>query len=307
MELYRTYRPSMFKDVLGQDSVIKSMRGLLKKKNFPHASLTTGLSGCGKTTLLRIVANKLCCGEHDFTEMNCADMRGIEDIRKIRNIMSLKPISGDVRVWILDECHKMTNDAQNMLLKVLEECPEHCYFMLASTDPVKLLRTIQTRCMLFKVNSVDDRTMEEIIERVRKKEKIKLTEDVRDKIIKHANNSPRQALVLLHLVSEIKKEADQLDAIEAADVEVEGFKIAQALMNPRSQWADVSKLIDSCKDEAEGIRRIVLGYASKCMNGNSAMRAYVVIRSFRNTFFSGGMAELKASAFEVVVLSKRPK
>jgi DNA polymerase III gamma/tau subunit len=104
MELYKKYRPSKFSEVRGQNDVIRPLIDFGKRKSIPHFLLFTGPSGCGKTTIARILKGKLNCGDMDFYELNVADFRGVDMVRDIRNKMSLAPMSGDVRVWLVDEC-----------------------------------------------------------------------------------------------------------------------------------------------------------------------------------------------------------
>src|SRR5690606_3369465 len=109
--------------------------------DIPHAMLFTGPSGCGKTTLARILRVKLRCSDNDFQEINAADFRGIDSIRSMRQQVGAAPLGGDSRIWLIDEAHSMTADAQNAFLKLLEDTPRHVYFFLATTDPQKLKKT----------------------------------------------------------------------------------------------------------------------------------------------------------------------
>jgi DNA polymerase-3 subunit gamma/tau len=139
-ELYLKHRPSLFKQVIGQDDAVNVLQQLLKGDRFPHALLLSGPSGCGKTTLARICRDKLECTGADFQELNGADTRGIDTIREIRSHLNLRPMHGKCRIWYIDEAHKLSNDAQNALLKMLEDTPTTAYFMLATTEPNKLIK-----------------------------------------------------------------------------------------------------------------------------------------------------------------------
>jgi len=139
---------------------------MVKRNKVPHTLLFSGPPGCGKTTLARILRKKLNCGKYDFSEVNCADFRGIDMVRDIRSHLQQAPISGDCRVWLIDEAHKLSNDAQNAFLKMLEDTPNHVYFFLATTNPQKLLKTIRTRCTEVVVKSLGDKNMEELIDDV---------------------------------------------------------------------------------------------------------------------------------------------
>ena len=131
MSLYLQYRPIELSQLKGNADIVATLEGMLDNRtSCPHAFLLHGPTGCGKTTIGRIIASSLGCKDSDFTEVDSADFRGIDTIREIRKSSQFMPTHGDVRVWLIDECHKMTNDAQNALLKILEDTPTHIYFVL---------------------------------------------------------------------------------------------------------------------------------------------------------------------------------
>src|SRR4030067_1009997 len=109
MELYKKYRPKTFKDVVGQDEVVNVLSAMGKKNETPHFILFSGPRGVGKTSIARIIKSKLHCSDHDFKELNAADFRGIDVVREIRRSMSLSPLIGQVRLWLLDEVHAGTS------------------------------------------------------------------------------------------------------------------------------------------------------------------------------------------------------
>ena len=118
----------------------------MASKHGTNPILFTGPSGTSKTTLARIYKNHIGCSDMDFVELNAANFKGIDTVRDIIRDMNLSPMKGPVRMWLIDECHKMTNDAQNAFLKSLEDVPSHVRFCLATTDSSKLLKTLVSRC-----------------------------------------------------------------------------------------------------------------------------------------------------------------
>ena len=147
MELYKKHRPKRLKDVLGCDGIKKQIQRCPDGSHLAHSILITGPSGCGKTTIARIVAQKILkTSDTDLMEINCADFRGIEMVRDIRSRMSLAPMGGQARTWIIDEAHQLTTQAQDAFLKILEDQPRHVYFILCTTDPSKLITTVKNRC-----------------------------------------------------------------------------------------------------------------------------------------------------------------
>ena len=111
MSYYKRFRPKTLKSVLGQEGPVNSLQRFIDRNTIPHCILFTGPSGCGKTTIGRILKTHLNCGDADWLEINSADFKGIDTVREIRRSINLSPISGDCRIWFIDEAHKLTNDA----------------------------------------------------------------------------------------------------------------------------------------------------------------------------------------------------
>lgn len=305
MEFYKKHRPTLFKQLVGQPDAVRVLTGMVKKKTVPHAILLTGPSGCGKTTIARILRDKLECHDRAFSEINCADFRGIDMVREIRKFMGQHTLSGKCRIYLIDECHQLTGEAQNALLKMLEDTPSHVYFMLATTDPGKLKTTIKTRCTEIKVRGLLADEMKGLLQSVAKKESLTIGDDVYDKIIDVAEGSARKALVLLDQISAIEDEQEQLEAIEASDSKRQGIEIARALMRvgkDKCSWSEMCKLLKEIDEEPETIRHIVLGYMTSVMLGGSKIspRCYAIIQCFRDNWYDCKRAGLVAACYEVI-------
>ncbi len=200
MTLYRTYRPTSFDEMIGNEETIEAIRSCLTKSKQPHSYLLHGPAGCGKTTLGRIMAAELGCKGADFMELDAADFRGIDTVRGIRRQIAYAPMEGESRVWLLDECHQFSNDAQNALLKALEEPPSHVYFILCTTVPQKLLPTIRSRCSDHAVSTLTDTQMKYLRRHVVKAEEESMSKAVYAQIVQDSMGHPRRALTILDQV-----------------------------------------------------------------------------------------------------------
>ncbi len=301
-ELYKKYRPKKFKNIIGQPGAIKVLQTFIKKNKVPHSLLFSGPSGCGKTTIARILRKELKCGKHDFVEINGSDKNGVDDMRRIRTQLNKSPISGKCKIWLIDEAHKISTAAQDMMLKMLEDTPKHIYFFLATTDPQKLKRTIKTRCTEIAVKSLTRKYLIALIAYIIAKEKSKIPAEVIDKIIEVSEGSARKALVLLNQIYLLGDEDDMLASIEETTVEKISEFIGKLLINPKTSWFEIAKVLkDNKEQEPESIRWGVLGYAKTCLLSGSKIsaRAYIIIDAFRDHFYDSKHAGLAAAAYEV--------
>jgi len=302
-ELYKKHRPKKLKQLYGQAHIIKALKNKVKNNKVPHAILIGGPSGCGKTTIARILARHVGCGKHDFKEMNCADFRGIDMVRDIRRRINQAPLSGTAVMYLIDEAHKLSNDASNAFLKLLEDTPSHVYFVLCTTDPKKLIKEIHTRCTELTVKSLDSNALSFLLCNVVEKENKKISTVVIDKIIEICEGSARKALVLLDQIIDMKDETDMLETIQSASVETQAIEIARTLFKANISWTTMAKVLKNADlTEAESIRWMVLGYAKSIMlnGGKLSNKAYLVLDAFRDHFYDSKASGLVAACYEVV-------
>lgn len=256
MELYKAYRPRKFEEIVGNESTIKSIRQKVEKGTLPHFILLTGPSGCGKTTIARILQKELKCSSDDFLEFNCANRNGVELAREIEKDYRKKPIGGGIRIYYLDEAHSLTSACESSLLKPLEDTPEHCYFIFATTDPQKILNTIKTRATEYKLSALTSKQINELLTEVCDTEKRKVSEAIKQDIFDCCGGSARLALVLLDKIIDLD-ESEQRDTLEEAKrAEAGAFQLLQALMGWGSKgWDAVAKALANNTEDPEGIRR----------------------------------------------------
>lgn len=300
-ELFNKYRPKNFKQVFGQEKAVDLLSRLVKTKKVPRQLLFVGDSGCGKTTLARILRDKLeCNASHDFTEINASDKRGIDDARAIISSAHRKPMAGPTKVLLIDEAHRLTGEAQDSLLKLVEEPPPYLHLMLATTNPTKLLKTIQNRCTEVRVNLLGDSSMVAMLQSVLEKEGKAMKRAVVDKIVEVSGGSARKALVVLHSVIDLEDKDAQLKAINSADTQSQGIQVARAIINdPNPKWPSVAKLLKTVDEDPETIRRIILGYASAIMLNAApqSARANLVLLQFSDHYYDIGKPGLVRDCF----------
>jgi len=301
MSLYLKYRPANLDELRGNSQVITTLKGMLSNlENCPHSFLLHGPTGCGKTTIGRIIARELGCTGYDLREINSADFRGIDTIRDVIKSSQFMAMESTCMVWLVDEVHKMTNDAQNALLKILEDTPRHVYFILCTTEPQKLLATIKGRCSQFQMSPLSDSEMRILLKRVARRESTGLEEEVLTQIVNSAKGHPRNALQVLEQVLNVPVE-QRMETAKKAEAEViQSIELCRALINKKS-WKEISAILTGLKDqEAEGIRRAVLGYCQAILlSGKDEPLCGLILEEFINPFYDSGFPQLTYACYAV--------
>ena len=220
--LARKYRPKTFAQLAGQDHVVRALTHALESNRLHHAYLFTGTRGIGKTTISRILAKSLNCtgadGQGgvtsapcgvcpacqaidadrymDYTELDAASNRSIDEVRDLIERAAYKPSVGRYKVFMIDEAHQLTKDAFNALLKTLEEPPEYLKFVLATTDPEKMLPTVLSRCLQFNLRPMAPDTVQHHLAHVLQSETIEFETGALRLLARAARGSMRDALSL---------------------------------------------------------------------------------------------------------------
>jgi DNA polymerase-3 subunit gamma/tau len=218
VSLYRKWRPQDFSDIVGQENVVKTLKNAIKLDRIAHAYLFCGPRGTGKTSTAKILAKALNCEEGptvdicddctscnkitdnssiDVLEIDAASNRGINEIRELREKVKFSPTEGNYKVYIIDEVHMLTTEAFNALLKTLEEPPEYVVFILATTEPNKLLSTILSRCQRFDFGRLSISDIISRISYISEQEEVEISEKSLAAIARSAAGGMRDAISIL--------------------------------------------------------------------------------------------------------------
>ena len=304
MSLYNKYRPKELSQVIGNKEIVSYLKTIIDEPGKrPNTYLFHGPTGCGKTTLARILSKEFGCSSGDMSEMeiNTASFRGIDTVRELITKSKYRSfgVSGKM-VWIIDEVHKMTNDAQNAMLKLLEDPPKKSYFILCTTDPNKLLPTVRGRCIELGVKPLNEDQMERLIKGISKAEGQKIKSIVRDQIIQDSFGLPRNAIQILEKVLGTSPDK-QLEIAEQSAIEhSQSIELCKALLD-KTSWKMIREILKGLKDqEAESIRRQVLGYAQAVLLKNDNQKAAFILEEFIDPFYDSGFPGLVLACYTVI-------
>ncbi len=209
--LARRYRSRSFDEVVGQESIARTLKAAIDQEKVAHAYLFSGTRGVGKTSMARIFANALNNPENkddiaqaiftgqdtDTIEIDGASNRGVDEAREVIASSVYRPLRGEYKIYIIDEVHMLTKEAFNALLKTMEEPPEHVKFILCTTEPHKVPPTIQSRCQRFDFRNIPSGKIEDHLEAVVKQEGLKADPELIAAVARLGNGSMRDALSLL--------------------------------------------------------------------------------------------------------------
>jgi DNA polymerase III gamma/tau subunit len=276
MNILNEFRPSTLEKVIGNKSACSVIKENLNRPVAPHIYMITGPTGSGKTTLARIIASTLCSSETDINEVQ---LRGIDDTRALREELVIAPLWSYNKVYILDELHHLTKDGQNDLLKPFEEPPKHVYFVLTTTEPQKVIKTIQSRCVKIKTSKLNTDEAKELLNRIDSS----LDKEIVDIIIEKADGLPRDIITGYAAVAGIDDVREVYKTLSIfPDDDPEIIELIRKVVYQSKSWEEVAGILDKIEAEPETIRIVFCNWLRKALLNNNVQKAGVYARMLAN-------------------------
>lgn len=295
------YRPQTLDEMIGNESAIESIKNIMARelKDIPSSWLFVGPAGCGKTSLARILKKELECDDMCFFEYNSSNTRGIDTIRAIQEAARLAPMVGKTKVYLCDESHAWTKEAQNAALKMLEDAPKNTFFILATTNPEKLIKPIHSRCVKIQVNQVSQKKIVPFLKNIADKEGVDIPSAVLTKIATICDGTPRDALKMLDTIIDMEDEKEMLEVLHEVIPDEAGlFEFCKMLLDKKTQWKDIAAWLKATPDDPESIRRGILGILNAFLLNDGSVHTAMVIECFLSNYYDSGKAGLTISCLQ---------
>ena len=276
--LYRKYRPKTFDEIIGQEVIVKTLKNSIKNNMVSHAYLLAGPRGTGKTSVAKIFAKILNCHNLnelepcnecvsciqvnnnqniDIIEIDAASNNGVDEIREIRNKITLVPTNSKYKIYIIDEVHMLTNQAFNALLKTLEEPPQHVIFIFATTEPQKIPKTILSRCQRFDYKKVGTDKIVKRLKYISEKENINITNEALFEIAKVSDGGVRDSISLLDQALAYSENEINIDDIHEINGTLTLNEVYDLILNILNQeLVEIIKKIEKYDNEGKSIVKI---------------------------------------------------
>lgn len=260
------YRPTELEEICGQGSIVKILQRQISKKEFKHVYLFTGPSGTGKTTTARILASKINGSLAGLEELDAASNNGVDNVRNIIKQAQERSITSKYKIFIIDECHALSNQAWQAFLKCIEEPPEYTIFMFCTTDSQKIPPTIINRCQRYNLSKISTEAIRNRLEYICKQEGFTNYDESISYIAKTSDGGARDAIATLEKVASMSSDiniANTLEALGAYSYDM-FFELANSIID--SNQAKVSSIISHIYDNGNDFKLFVDSFFTFCLD-----------------------------------------
>ena len=280
------YRPKTFEDVCGQSITVKILEKAVEQKNFKHAYLFAGDSGCGKTTLARCFANAINQGSGEPIELDAASQRDIETIRAITDSANQRSLDSEYKVYIIDECQSYTIVQWQAFLRSIEEAPEYTIYMFCTTEPQKLPTTILNRLQRYNITKIDTATVKNRLKYICQQEGFTNYEQTCDLISKISNGCMRDAIMRLDQCANFSTDLNIENAKQVlTDISYEAmFKLTWALQDKKEE--DMLNVIDKLYSSGNDLKNFINNYLEFVLD----LSKYILFKNIELTNIPGYFA-----------------
>ncbi|MCG2794771.1 MAG: DNA polymerase III subunit gamma/tau [Actinomycetia bacterium] len=330
ISLYRKWRPQALCEVVGQRHVTDTLANALSGGRLVHAYLFSGPRGTGKTSTARILAKAINCDEGptatpcntcdacvsisqgtalDVIEIDAASNRRIDEIRGLLEKIPFAPTAFRTKVYIIDEVHQLTPEASSALLKTLEEPPGHVIFVLATTEPHKLLPTIVSRCQRFEFSLVPTKEISRLLGQIASREEIDIEEEALGMIAEHAHGSVRDAIGVIDQISNFSGKKVTLAQLAQILGEVETdltFEMVDLIAERETPGALalVGSIVDAGKDPRRFVESLISHLRCLFLIQNAA-KAEEIVEATEDHYQRLAEQSNRLRRFEVIRLMER--
>ena len=260
------YRPKTFEDCVGQSSIIKILQKQIDMKAYKHAYLFCGPSGCGKTTIARILASKINGSLAGLEELDAASNNGVDNVRSIIKAAQERSVSSEYKIYIIDECHALSNAAWQAFLKCIEEPPQYTIFMFATTDPQKIPATIVNRCQRYNLSKISTDKLVERLRHICKQEGFTNYEESIEYIAKISDGGARDSIATLEKVASYSTDItiqNTLEALGTYSYEM-FFRLVNDIIDGKQ--ADVVKTVSDVYYKGNDLKLFVDQFFNFCLD-----------------------------------------